>query len=85
MSTAAEIVARVRRKRDLSMSVLAELAGVSRSTVSRIESGKFEPTFALLRRVVEAAGFDIDARPEDGTVRGQVRSPRHDPSNDGTS
>ena len=45
------------------MSVLAELAGVSRSTVSRIESGKFEPTFALLRRVVEAGGFGIEARP----------------------
>ncbi|MBO0609957.1 helix-turn-helix transcriptional regulator [Myceligenerans salitolerans] len=46
------------------MSLLAELAGVSRSTVSRIESGKFEPTFALLQRVVEAAGFTIDAAPE---------------------
>lgn len=69
MSTAAEIVARVRRERDLSMSVLAELAGVSRSTVSRIESGKFEPTFALLRRVVEAAGFDIDAVPEGTRAR----------------
>lgn len=45
------------------MSVLAQLAGVSRSTVSRIESGKFEPTFALLRRVVEAGGFGIEARP----------------------
>jgi transcriptional regulator with XRE-family HTH domain len=57
------------------MSVLAELAGVSRSTVSRIESGKFEPTFALLRRVVEAAGFEIDAEPEE----------RHDPSRSGHS
>ncbi|WP_307865069.1 helix-turn-helix transcriptional regulator [Myceligenerans salitolerans] len=64
MSTAAEIVARVRGERQLSMSLLAELAGVSRSTVSRIESGKFEPTFALLQRVVEAAGFTIDAAPE---------------------
>ncbi|MBL0887024.1 helix-turn-helix domain-containing protein [Myceligenerans indicum] len=70
MSTAAEIVARVRRERGLSMSLLAEMAGVSRSTVSRIESGKFEPTFALLRRVVEAGGFDIDAEPEDDGARG---------------
>lgn len=64
MSTASEIVARVRSERELSMSVLADLAGVSRSTVSRIESGKFEPTFALLKRVVEAAGFRIDAEPD---------------------
>ncbi|GAB4084867.1 hypothetical protein GCM10028784_14970 [Myceligenerans cantabricum] len=47
------------------MSLLADLAGVSRSTVSRIESGKFEPTFALLQRVVEAGGFDLDAEPEE--------------------
>lgn len=64
MSTAAEIVSRVRRERNLSMSLLAELAGVSRSTVSRIESGKFEPTFALLQRVVEAGGFGLAAERE---------------------
>lgn len=70
MSTASEIVARVRSERGLSMSVLAELAGVSRSTVSRIESGKFEPTFALFQRVVEAAGFRIVVEPGTKKVSG---------------
>lgn len=59
MTTAAEIVYRIRMEKAVSMSTLAEMAGVAPSTVSRIEGGRFEPTFGLLIKVIEGAGFDI--------------------------
>jgi transcriptional regulator with XRE-family HTH domain len=77
MSTAAEIVAHVRRERDLSMSVLAERADVSRSTVSRIESGKLDPSYTLLQRIVKAAGYRIEMQPRNAATREtRTRPPR---------
>jgi putative transcriptional regulator len=37
----------VRMERDLSQSALAELVGVSRNTISSIETGQFNPTAKL--------------------------------------
>ena len=37
----------VRTERDLSQSALAELVGVSRNTISSIETGQFNPTAKL--------------------------------------
>lgn len=37
----------VRMERDLSQSALAELVGVSRNTISSIETGQFSPTAKL--------------------------------------
>ncbi|GAA1876215.1 helix-turn-helix transcriptional regulator [Myceligenerans crystallogenes] len=59
MTTAAEILARVRRDKGVSMSAMAEMADVAASTVSRIENGRFEPTYRLLAQVIEASGFHI--------------------------
>ena len=42
------------------MNTLAELAGVPPSTISRIEAGKLEPTFLMLMRILQAAGFTFD-------------------------
>jgi transcriptional regulator with XRE-family HTH domain len=65
METAADIVAGIRTSRLLSMNSLADLAGVPASTISRIEAGKIEPTFAMLKKIVEAAGFCFASRLED--------------------
>jgi transcriptional regulator with XRE-family HTH domain len=65
METAADIVAGIRASRLLSMNSLADLAGVSASTISRIEAGKIDPTFAMLKRIAEAAGFCLNSRFED--------------------
>jgi transcriptional regulator with XRE-family HTH domain len=42
------------------MTALADLAHVPASTISRIESGKLEPTLAMVARITEAAGFRFE-------------------------
>jgi len=50
----------VRRVRIVSQRELADLAGVRRSTISRIESGETRrPSFELIDRIVRAAGFAL--------------------------
>ncbi|MCL2803640.1 MAG: helix-turn-helix domain-containing protein [Micrococcales bacterium] len=51
------MVRQVRVARGLTMAGLADLASVPTSTISRIESGKTEPTVAMLSRIARAAGF----------------------------
>ncbi len=43
------------------MRALATAAGTSPTTVSRIESGAADPTFGTLSRLLEAAGFELEA------------------------
>ena len=55
-------LAQVRRKKGLSQVRLAELSGVSRITISRIESGKESPrvqTLQTLSRVLKVKLTDI--------------------------
>lgn len=59
--TAAELVRSARTRRNYSQRQLAERAGVPQSTVSKIESGRQQPTMAMLERLVAAAGFRIRA------------------------
>jgi len=42
------------------MNALADVSGVPVSTISRIESGKVEPTWAMMSRLVAAAGFHLE-------------------------
>jgi len=42
------------------MNALADVSGVPVSTISRIESGKVEPTWAMMARLVTAAGFQLE-------------------------
>ena len=41
------------------MSALGVLAGVPTSTISRIESGRIEPTLGMIRRIALGAGFHL--------------------------
>jgi transcriptional regulator with XRE-family HTH domain len=59
LTTAAQIVVRIRAERGLSMSSLAVLAGVPTSTISRIESGQVEPTLGMIRRIALGAGYHL--------------------------
>ena len=59
LTTAAQIVVRIRAERQLSMSSLAVLAGVPTSTISRIESGQVEPTLGMIRRIALGAGYHL--------------------------
>lgn len=49
--------ARARAK--LSQRRLAERAGTAQSEIARIETGRQEPGYATLERLVRAAGFDL--------------------------
>jgi transcriptional regulator with XRE-family HTH domain len=42
------------------MNALADVSGVPVSTISRIESGAVEPTWSMMSRLTEAAGFRLD-------------------------
>ena len=57
--TAASIVSRMRLKRQLSKTAFAELIGLPASTITRIESGLVEPTYAMLQRIAFGAGFQL--------------------------
>jgi len=42
------------------MNTLADVSGVPASTISRIESGKVQPTWSMMSRILAAAGFRLD-------------------------
>jgi transcriptional regulator with XRE-family HTH domain len=58
------LLARVRRASGLSQSELAQRAGTSRPTLSAYEHGRKSPSLDTLQRVLDAAGFELDARPK---------------------
>jgi transcriptional regulator with XRE-family HTH domain len=58
-SSAYAICLLARRHSGMSQRALAAAAGVSPSTIARIEKGRMEPTLALLNRLVEACGLEL--------------------------
>jgi transcriptional regulator with XRE-family HTH domain len=56
---AATIVKRVRALSGVTRKELAELAGLSPSTIGRIEHGALDPTWGTLSRILEATGYWI--------------------------
>ena len=61
-SSAYAICREARSRAGISQRELAQRAGVSPSTVTRIERGRMEPTFDLLTRLVEACGQELRIR-----------------------
>jgi transcriptional regulator with XRE-family HTH domain len=64
-----ELIRAVRRRRGLTQSALARQAGTSQPVVSAYEHGRRDPTYATLRRLVEAGGERLVLRagpPDDG-------------------
>ena len=49
-----------RHQAGLSIRGLSEIAGVSPSTTSRIETGRMDPTIGMLARLLEAAGCEME-------------------------
>jgi len=60
MVEASGVIARVRSARQLTMNALADVSGIPVSTISRIESGKVEPTWSMMSRLAAAAGFRLE-------------------------
>lgn len=48
-----------RERRGLSLHALAERAGVSYVTISRIENGRMSPTVAMLEKLAAALGITL--------------------------
>jgi predicted nucleotidyltransferase/DNA-binding XRE family transcriptional regulator len=61
-ATAAELLSEARRRRGLSQRELAQAAGVPQSTVATVESGRRQPSVAMLERLLDAAGFHLEVR-----------------------
>jgi transcriptional regulator with XRE-family HTH domain len=54
-----EIVRLARRNADLTQSELAERLGTTQSAISRLESGRIQPSFETLERVASACGSAV--------------------------
>jgi transcriptional regulator with XRE-family HTH domain len=77
METAAALVKRMRTRRQLTRTALADLARVPASTITRIESGEMDPTFGMLQRIAAAAGYawgDFSDSGSDDAIAAQVES-----------
>lgn len=53
-------VARLRKLHDLSQEELAGRAGLQRSHIARIESGKYAVTFETIQAIANAFGMTVD-------------------------
>ena len=57
MSQAGELIRRARRRSGLSQRELARRAGTSQAAISRIESGREEPTLERLEQILAGMGW----------------------------
>ena len=55
---AGELLTKARIETGLSQRELAHRAGVAQSTVARIESGRTDPGFEMVRRILAAVGLE---------------------------
>jgi transcriptional regulator with XRE-family HTH domain len=62
MESPADLIRSARQSAGLSARALGKVAQVPSSTVLRIENGKVDPTFGMLRRLLDAAGQDLRLR-----------------------
>ncbi|HWG63760.1 MAG TPA: XRE family transcriptional regulator [Streptosporangiaceae bacterium] len=60
LSTVGPRLRALRRQRDTTLAALAEVTGISVSTLSRLESGQRRPTLELLLPLARAHGVQID-------------------------
>ena len=65
-----ELLRTARTKAGLSVRALASAAKTSPTTVTRIESGAADPTFGTLLRLLDAAGFALEASLQPRPTRG---------------
>jgi predicted transcriptional regulator len=57
--TAAALLRHARRRADLTQRQLAARSGIPQATIARIETGRSEPRFALVRRLLRECGQDL--------------------------
>ena len=62
--TGADLIVEARRRAGLTQRELAERAGTTQSSVARWESGRSEPSFANVVRLLRLCGFVLDVHLE---------------------
>lgn len=62
--TGADLIVEARRRAGLTQRELAERAGTTQSSIARWESGRSEPSFANVIRLLRLCGFVLDVRLE---------------------
>lgn len=55
----------VRQRKGLTQEQLAELSGITRSTISKIEAGKFNASIDLLEKLIKPLGAELDIKEVD--------------------
>ena len=70
MRQSSTLVREARTRAGLSQRELARRADTAQSVIARIERGHTSPTWETLRRIVGAAGFDLDTELAVRPVRG---------------
>lgn len=60
METAGQTIRRARKAAGLTQSALAELAGTRQGAISAYENGRRDPTVGTLRRLLNAAGYELE-------------------------
>jgi transcriptional regulator with XRE-family HTH domain len=63
---AAEILRSARAHARLTQRELADRAGIPQPTIAAIETGKQDPRYATLDKLLRICGFDLDLVPHDG-------------------
>ena len=74
--SAASLLRYARQKSNLSQRELGRRAGTTQATISRIEEGLISPRFDTLERLLDACGFELEARPRrgEGIDRSAIRA-----------
>lgn len=75
----AELIRSVRRRRGLTQAALARAAGTSQPVVSAYEAGRRDPTHRMLRKLIAAAGeeLEVSARPASAALPPPVDAADH--------
>jgi len=70
-----EIIRKRRRSLKITQSLLADISGVARHTITDIESGKGNPTIEVVRRLLSPLGLKLVIEVAEPTFnRNEVRS-----------
>jgi len=67
MTRAADLLRLAREERGLTQSTLARLSGVPQSVISEYETGRREPSFGAVDRLITAAGLVLEVSPRPTT------------------
>ncbi|MGB3374370.1 MAG: helix-turn-helix domain-containing protein [Microbacterium sp.] len=63
MARAADLLRLAREESGLTQTALAQLSGIPQSVISEYETGRREPSFGAVDRLISAAGLDLEVSP----------------------